>query len=102
MSKKGPLYQRLVRLRAVQAHSSEKWDEAEALAHSLDEILVSLSKLAPMCRSLTDLSTSDEKAAEVLHEISEELGHVAYHLNDSKFLRLVSDRHRDAPSGADV
>ena len=100
MSKKSLLYQRLARLKVVQVHSSETWDEAETLAYSLEEILESLGKLAPMCQSLTDLAVSDDKATEVLHQIFEELGHVSYHLNDSKFLRIVADRHRTLPPEA--
>lgn len=93
---KSPLYQRLKKLQIVQALSSDKWDEAETLAYSLEEILESLGKLAPMCKSLIE-DANDDHATEVLQEIAEELGHIAYHLNDSKLLRVVADRHREPP-----
>lgn len=89
------LSQRLKSLSVVQSLSSEQWNEAETLAYSLEEILESLSKLTPMYQSLADSSLSDEEATEVLQEIFEELAHVAYHMNDSKFLRLAADRHRE-------
>lgn len=91
------LSQRLGTLKVIQSLSSEQWNEAETLAYSLDEILESLRKLSPMHQSLADSTLSDEEATEILQEIFEELAHVAYHINDSKFLRLAAERHREAP-----
>lgn len=90
---KGPLYQGLKKLKIVEAYSSGAWDEAGTLAHALEDILESFGKMAPMCRSLADADIDEDRATAILQEVREELAHVAYHLKDSKFLRVVADRH---------
>jgi hypothetical protein len=92
------LRERLKRLAVIRSLSSEKWDEAETLAHALEDIVQSLRKLEPLYRSLSDAVISDDEASDVLHDFAEELAHVAYHLNDSKYLRIFADRHSTSPA----
>ena len=92
MSSQDSLVLRLGALKLVSAYSDEKWSEQEALAHAIADLAKIGTKVSAMCERLLNESDTNRLEDE-LHELREELGHVAYHIYDSRYLKLVAERY---------
>src|SRR2546421_1383657 len=91
------LERRLSDSSAVTKFSSVEWDEANTLAHSLADLEESFDRYVnELLPSLLAADVAGPALEEALSDITEELRHVLYHLQDPKFFRhLVDTRDED-------
>ena len=88
------LERRLADCAAVKKLSSENWDEASTLVHSLADLEESFEKYASELLPRLLAAGSDQDAIQdVLGDIADELRHVLYHIQDPKFFRHLMDAH---------
>ena len=92
MESQTKLYKRLKELSEVVRYSDSQRDEVEVLAYSIDEIAGSCRKVISMYEAMLGEPLSKEQLSELTHELREELGHLVYHVHDSKFLWPVAAR----------
>jgi len=85
------LVQRLQALEGIRGYSDDEWSEPEALAHAIISTVVIGEKLSRMSKALLNCS-SEAEFPDQLHELREELGHLAYHIFDSRYFRIVAKR----------
>lgn len=88
------LVKKLASQKMLAQHDTREETEAERLAHALCDMKESfetyLNVLFPKL-----INASDEEIADCLYEIGDEVRHIAYHLQDSKFLALYAERFRE-------
>jgi hypothetical protein len=84
------LLERLSRCSEVtQLDSAEEGSEAEALVHALVDIAESLrAALEEHYPRIGDPGAADEELLDAIDDLREELGHVLYHLHDSRTFRI--------------
>jgi hypothetical protein len=80
---------RLLVLKNVQGRSSEEpieWETAYALCHILRSAQTIEQQLVPTILG----ATSQDEAADALHEVREELRHILYHIGDATYFSVVA------------
>lgn len=88
------LERRLADCSAVKNLSSEGWDEASTLVHSLADLEESFDRYAnELLPRLLAAGADQDAIQDVLGDIADELRHVLYHIQDPKFFRHLIDTH---------
>ena len=76
----------------VKKYCSDQHDEATTLAHAVVDIEKSCSILLNnSIPKLFDKTLSTEKKYDLLLDIGEELRHILYHINDSRFYNYLTE-----------
>jgi|SRR6266851_2284477 len=92
------LERRLADAPAVKKFSTAEWDEANTLVHSLADLEESFDKYVnELLPRLLAADVAGPALEEVLSDITEELRHVVYHLQDPKFFRHLVDTREPKP-----
>jgi hypothetical protein len=83
---------------AVKKFSTPDWDEPSTLVHSLADLEESFQRYVKELLPRLLAPNIDESSIEdVLYDITEELRHVLYHIQDPRFFRhLIDKRSPDA------
>jgi hypothetical protein len=87
-----PLADALTRLRVldgVQGRSPDEpveWETAYALCHILSSARTIEQQLVPTILG----ATSQDEAADALHEVREELRHILYHIGDASYFSVIA------------
>ncbi len=82
------LFRTLDKVDEVAEFGSLKEPEARTLAYSLVEIAEGCERVAEQLDALTDSEPGN--ALGHLEEVREELRHILYHIQDSRFLRVIA------------
>ena len=86
------LFEKLNRCAEVRIYDATGETEAERLTHALIDCDESFKKVANELLPRL-MNEKDEKAmADLLEEIREEIRHIAYHIHDSRYLRIVVEQ----------
>ena len=72
----------------VEQFSDEQRDESDTLAHALLDVLEASRELSDRISRILEAGVTEEE----LHGVGEELRHVMYHVNDSRYFAYLADR----------
>ena len=87
------LADRLGRYPQIGQHDSAEEPEGWALANGLSDIEGSCRRIALDLLPLLVRESHESETLDLLTGIGEELGHILYHIKDSRFYRYIYERH---------